>query len=127
MDLVASLMNISNEKKISLENLEKLHKEDYIDETTYNQLVESVRVDFERKKKDLMEPAVLDTSPSVITITSPTPVSAMKAPNTVVTVIDVDENDKLSSAKPKRCVNGIASFFQTPVSICSSKSKSIGW
>ena len=86
MDVVAALMTISNEKKLSLENLEKLYEEECIDEETKNKLVESVRVDFERKKKDLMKPAAPETLETVITVTPPTPVSGIKAPDTAVIV-----------------------------------------
>lgn len=118
MDLVAALMTIANEKKASLENLDYLLKEKCIDQTTCNSLIEQVNIDFERKKKDLMEPAV-QTLQTVITVSTPTPVSATIA-NNVVTVLDDD--DECSSVTPKRIVsNDIGSFFKT-VSICNGKS-----
>lgn len=79
MDLVAALMTIANDKKASLENLDYLLTEKCIDQTTCNSLIEQVNIDFKRKKKDLMEPAV-QTLQTVITVSTdsvstPTPIS----------------------------------------------------
>ena len=91
MEKVAALKVLAVVKKQSLVDLKELYDENLLDEMKYNELIEEINADFEKKKVDLMESVVPKTSPiahTVDNVIANTPVSAL---NTSVTLMDEDE------------------------------------
>ena len=61
MDRVAALKTLLSSKRQSLQDLEDLYQSACFDELKYNELVEDVCADFERKKDNLLQPFDLKT------------------------------------------------------------------
>ena len=99
MDKVSALKALARDKTQSLVDLKEMYDDKLLDEMKYNELVEEVNADFEKKKADLMRPVVPATLQSVHTLNSVIthiPVSAMKSH---VIMIDDDDSNLSSSVK----------------------------
>lgn len=118
MEKVAALKVLAVVKKQSLVDLKELYDENLLDEMKYNELIEEINTDFEKKKVDLMESVVPKTSPiahTVDNVIANTPVSAL---NTSVTLMDEDVDNLSAIVKPNKNDGTIGGFFNT-ISICA--------
>lgn len=129
MDKVSALKALARDKTQSLVDLKDMYDDELLDEIKYNELVEEVNADFEKKKVYLMGPLpvvpeTLQNVPTVNSIITQPPVSAIK---THVIMIDDGDIHLSSSVKPQQNDGTIASFYQTTRMCSKSRPESVSY